>query len=280
MLGRSRNTLTEVAIVIILRNILSAFFLICLTGCAANAVSVSEDDHEPLSPVDNRHQEQQAKWVLFLNQYKTTNAGKTDFDELLKRAAKSAEKVIDTHNVCHAIKLFETSFLIYTARAADPKKAESVILSSPALKRLIDFPAIKFAALSQTFFTASNSASYLTNKIYQSSCPGSFFCSAENLELFDNGHFAHSVPTNGDEFSACLTSGQPPTSCKLKVEHTKGIWKKTGLTLGLSTEKNKEWRTMIIHNADNIGDLWYPDPNDGSGYVEDEYRGSCAYIPN
>lgn len=150
--------------------------------------------------------------------------------------------------------------------------AGKVTIAGPAFDAIRPFDFILQVTLGESAF-ANHVESFITGKTFRTSCPGSSYCPVRQLSLHRNHRFTELSDAEPDAVYRCLqTDGCQP---RFRTVRRTGTWRMAGQTVELVTSRGVVER-LTVENADQVGELFWPDPNDMSGEPSLDREG-CAF---
>ncbi len=125
------------------------------------------------------------------------------------------------------------------------------------------------------FENSEDVSSFIVNKTYSTSAPGSSYYPITTLTLYENYIWEMSYHKNSEEMWNYwhLGLGNEP---ELIIGTKKGSWKLEGHSLILFDQFKKETQVIKLTQPNVIDEFYYPDPNNMSGENEVRHYWKCG----
>jgi hypothetical protein len=117
--------------------------------------------------------------------------------------------------------------------------------------------------------------SFIVNKTYRTSAPGSTYYPIKTLTLYDNNTWEKTYHKNAKEMTDYWVFGEGEQP-ELEIETENGFWELDDHVLILLNQSKKEIKRIKLTEPGSIEGLHYPDPNDMSGESEVRHFWKCG----
>lgn len=118
---------------------------------------------------------------------------------------------------------------------------------------------------------------FITNKQYSTEAPGSSYFPIEDLTLNKDSTWSYRYHKNAKEMSNYYHGGdmeEPAPTIVIGIKE--GNWNLDGYILTLKNKNNSEFMKFTIKKAGEIGQFYYPNPNDMSGDYDVRHHWNCG----
>jgi hypothetical protein len=202
------------------------------------------------------------------------DAFEASFDSARQYARRSATAGADT---CHRESYMTCLEWVEFCLSLDSSRTISEIRSNPAFDGVRDEYEIRRLTDNIDFYDPAFVRDFIVGKVFTTSAPGTSYYPISTLAILEDGTWLCRYHENAEELLAYWhadeQTGEAPV---VRWGERSGRWKLQGHTLLMYDQKRELEQSYELTAPGQIGEYYYPDPNDESGRSEVRHYWKCG----